>query len=66
MVTRAGLSVEQFADQINSTAAQPRLRVTVHRRHPKRWITPDKGRAQPSIPGSPCRTRNWPPMPPPG
>jgi tetratricopeptide (TPR) repeat protein len=53
VLTRAGLSVEQLADQINSTAAQLQLRVTVHRRHPKRWITPDKGRAQPSIPRVP-------------
>jgi hypothetical protein len=53
MLARAGWSVEYLADRINESAAQLRLRVTVHRRHARRWVAPDNGRHRPSCPRVP-------------
>lgn len=53
VLVRAGWTVEELADRINEVAAERGDRMTVHRRHAKRWIAPDKGRERPSVPRSP-------------
>jgi hypothetical protein len=50
ILTLAGWDTRQLADEINKAAADLQPGVTVHRRHTRRWIVPDKTRENPSIP----------------
>jgi hypothetical protein len=50
ILTLAGWDTRQLADEINKAAADLQPGVTVHRRHTRRWIIPDKTRQNPSIP----------------
>jgi tetratricopeptide (TPR) repeat protein len=53
ILVRAGWDTGQLADAINKAAADLQPGVTLHRRHTRRWIVPDKARESPSVPVRP-------------
>jgi hypothetical protein len=53
ILVRAGWDTGQLADAINKAAADLQPGVTLHRRHTRRWIIPDKARESPSVPVRP-------------
>jgi hypothetical protein len=50
ILVRAGWDTGQLADAVNRAAADLEPGFTVHRRHTRRWIVPDKSRESPSVP----------------
>jgi hypothetical protein len=53
ILVRAGWDTGQLADAINRAAVDLQPGVSVHRRHTRRWIVPDKSRESPSVPVRP-------------
>jgi hypothetical protein len=53
ILVRAGWDTGQLADAINKAAADLQPGVSLHRRHTRRWIIPDKSRESPSVPVRP-------------
>jgi hypothetical protein len=50
ILVRAGWDTGQLADAVNGAAADLEPGFTVHRRHTRRWIVPDRSRESPSVP----------------
>jgi hypothetical protein len=53
ILVRVGWDTGQLADAINRAAVDLQPGVSVHRRHTRRWIVPDKSRESPSVPVRP-------------
>ncbi|MGH3935069.1 MAG: hypothetical protein ACRDS1_08860 [Pseudonocardiaceae bacterium] len=52
-LARVGWTPENLGDHFNQLAATLALKVHVNRRHPRRWVYAEKGRAAPRVPRDP-------------